>query len=629
MDTKEQEILKLINDAVSFRKTQRDSEYINNMAHYEGLHWNLASYKMESPFIIKSDINHLKNAVDIRLGSLFSNYYYGKLEPQSPYDIEGIEELNILYRNEWNRLKMDDEIEKTIKGAAICDNSYTEFNYDVDNDRITINHIDASRVYLDPSAETINECEYIVVRSQKSKRWLEINKPEWLDKLKNKEEDIDGTTIFDSEKGQIYQGRNYSNKGNNLFQLDTVYCKEVQKEEVEIVTKSGEKLKDEDVRSKITIYYILNNTLVDTNNKYPFTDYPIIPMQWEPQPQSPYGIPLLRGLTVPQKVVNLIESASNNIAMHYTVPSWLVSSESGIDLDDFAKLHNALGMVWEVNGDPKNATFQMPTPQINRDLIAVRNEFVANIKEYAGSTGAYVGNIGTAGSTAQGTADAINRATIIDNAPVKQIEIYVEKLSRMLIKFMTRYYKNKKVYVRQTEENKVNTGAFSTLTVKPKYAKMNYDFTVELASRSKADKNRQYNLMRELYQLQNQYKDPNKVINVTDVVKAAQLDNYNEMFRRYSDMSEEAFAEKADLIIQILTMGQTTTPNGQPLISAEELQQGIIDVLDDNQDLSVVEGIQKKYEEYQTQISELNNQMYARDIRDMENQLVQNEESQL
>ena len=153
---------------------------------------------------------------------------------------------------------------------------------------------------------------------------------------------------------------------------------------------------------------------------------------------------------------------------------------------------------------------------------------------------------------------------------------------------------------------------------------MDYDFTIELATRSKADKNRQYNLMKELYQMQNQYKDPNKVINVTDVVKAAQLDNYNEMFKRYSDMSEEAFAEKADLIIQILTMGQTTTPNGEPLISAEELQQGIIDVLDDNQDLSVVEGIQKKYEQYQTQISELQNQMYARELSDIQNQLAMN-----
>ena len=52
-----------------------------------------------------------------------------------------------------------------------------------------------------------------------------------------------------------------------------------------------------------------------------------------------------------------------------------------------------------------------------------------------------------------------------------------------------------------------------------------YDFTVDLAGRNKNDKNRQYNIMKELYTIQNQYKDPLKVINMTDVVKAANLDN--------------------------------------------------------------------------------------------------------
>ena len=145
--------------------------------------------------------------------------------------------------------------------------------------------------------------------------------------------------------------------------------------------------------------------------------------------------------------------------------------------------------------------------------------------------------------------------------------------------------------------------------MKKEYENMNYDFTVKLASRSKADKNRQYNLIKDLYTIQNQYKEDKKVINVVDLVKAAQLDNYDEMFKRLSDMSEEAFAEKADIIVQIMGIGQTITPNGAPLITAEEMQQGILDVLDDNGDLSVVENIFKTYEDYQTQITQLKGQI--------------------
>ena len=131
-------------------------------------------------------------------------------------------------------------------------------------------------------------------------------------------------------------------------------------------------------------------------------------------------------------------------------------------------------------------------------------------------------------------------------------------------------------------------------------------------------------MIKELYTIQNQYKEDKKVINMADLTKAAQLDNYDEMFKRFSDMSEEAFNEKADLIVQIMNIGGTITPNGSPLITAEEMQQGIIDVLNDDGDLSVVENIFKTYEEYQTAITEMKNKLdtmeQQRRINDVNNQ---------
>ena len=91
-------------------------------------------------------------------------------------------------------------------------------------------------------------------------------------------------------------------------------------------------------------------------------------------------------------------------------------------------------------------------------------------------------------------------------------------------------------------------------------------------------------------------------------------------------MTEEAFAEKADLIVQIMTMAQTTTPNGQPLIPAELVQQGIIDVLDDNNELTTVEQIFDTYEQYETQITQLKQQeqqqAYQQEINSLQNSLV-------
>lgn len=643
-DKKVKELKTLIQDAVDFRRQQRDEEYITNMAHYEGLHWNLASFSDDSPFLLKSDINHLKNAIDLRLGSLYANTYYGELLPQSPEDVDAIEQLNVIYKNEWFRLNVDDIVERVVKDGAILDNGYVELNYDPNaiyggtghkkEGTVTCTYISGANIYLDPSADSIDECDYIVTKLRKTKSWLKRNKPDWYSKLMNKQ--AESGIIDDVNSGYIFTGRDYNSKVSSLYEISTIFKKEPEDVEIEATDEDGNVLYEKDgktkkkekvTRTRVKIYYLCNDVLLEENEDYPFDEFPIIPFQWQEMSQSPYGIPLMRGLTVPQKVANLIESAANNIAMHYTVPTWLVSSESGLDIDEVAKLSAALGMVWKVDGDPSSAIKQLEPPQINKDLIAIKESFVSNIFQYAGATSAYQGVIGTAGSTAEGTLAAIGRATIIDNDPLKQIKKFVEKLSRLLIKFMARYYKDEPIYVRQTDEkNPNNKYTFTEYTLPENAGVLNYDFDVNLASRSKTDKNRQYNLLKDLYQLQQQYKDKNQVINVPDLVKAAQLDNYNEMFKRLSDMSEEAFAEKADLIVQIMTMAQTTTPDGQPLIPAELVQQGIIDVLNDDNSLTTVEEIFKTYEQYETQITNLKQQQqlgqYQDEVNNVQNSMI-------
>ena len=618
----EKKVRQMVRDAVDFRQSTRDQEYINNMAHYEGLHWNLAQNKDESPFLLKSDINHLKNAIDLRLGSLFAESYYGVLEPLSPNDVDSINTLNNLYRNEWVRLNADDRVEAAIKNACIQDNGYTEISFDTGaifggtgtrrEGTIVLRDLSTSDVYLDPRANSIDDCEYMVVKSTKTKNWIKRNKPEWIDKIKSK--NITPTDILGDDEGSIYTGRDYTKSNSHLYVINTVYEKYAKEIDMETVDdETGETTVEPVSITAIRVYYLINDKLIDTDEDYPFDEFPIIPMQWEAEPQSPYGIPLVRGLTVPQKVANLIESAANNIAMHYTIPTWLVSAESGLDINKIAKLSSALGMVWKVNGDVSKAMKQMEYPAVDEQLINIKNSFVTNIQTYAGVTSQYIGNIGTAGSTAEGTNAAINRAVVIDNAPIKQIEKYVEKLSRMIIKFMTRYYKKQTVYIRDTQKQKNGEYNFQEFFIDDNLENINYEFTVKLASRSKSDKNRQYNLLKDLYQTQNQYKDPNKVINVTDLVKAAQLDNFDEMFKRFSDMSEEAFNEKADMIVQIMNIGGTITPNGTPLIPAELMQQGIIDVLNDDGSLDTVQQIFDTYEQYETQLNQLMNTMDAQD----------------
>lgn len=620
-EEKEKELKRLqglIKKSIEFRQQSRDTEYINNEAHYEGLHWQLANMTEDSPFIVKSDINHLKNAVDIRLGSLCASSYYGLLKPLSQDDVEAIEELNVLYRNEWFRLNMDTLIEEAIKKGCIFDNGYIEFGFDTDKivggtnakreGVITANLVETANVYLDPSAESIDDCDFMIKVMKPTVAKLKREFPTWWEKLNNK--NIEGSAAKTNDSGNIFVGRDYTTNQDNIIIVYAVYEKYKTKVQ-ELISKeyvdelTGELIPavyDEIDVTRVKITYVSNDIILETNKDYPFEDFPLIPFQWEKTVQTPYGVPLLRGLTIPQKVANLIESSINNIAIHYTIPTWIISDDSGLDVDDVAKLINALGVVWKVT-DINTAIKQLEPPQVNADIIQMGQTFVGYIKEYAGITGAYQGNIGTAGSTSQGTTDAIGRATIIDNNPINQISKFVEKLTRMLIQFMTRYYQGDTMYIREDLDD--GKYKFKKFTIDDKFENINYDFDVDLASRSKTDKNRQYNLTKEIYQLQNQYKDSKGVINVTDVIKAAQLDNYNEMKNRLDNMKEETLEEKATMIVRLVEIGNTITPNGQPLIDSTTLSDAIMDILDDNNDLSVVEKVMQTYQEYQEQFTQM------------------------
>ena len=613
----------LVNKAVEFRQKSRDTEYINNEAHYEGLHWKLAEVDGDSPFIVKSDINHLKNAVDIRLGSLCASSYYGVLKPLSQEDVETIDELNVLYKNEWYRLNMDTLIDRAIKKGCVFDNGYVEFGFDTDKivggtnakreGVITANLVETANMFLDPSAESIDKCNYMVKSMPLTMSEIERDYPEWYKKLK--ENDVHGSAAKDNNTGNIFAGRDYTSYQDNIVSIYAIYEKYKDTVEIpvqdEIIDETTGAIIQEAIVEKtnvtrIKISYVAGEILLDVNKDYPFEEFPIVPFQWEAAPQTPYGTPLLRGLTIPQKVANLIESSINNIAVHYTIPTWIISDDSGLDVDDVAKLINALGVVWKVT-DINTAIKQLEPPAINADIISMGQTFVGYIKEYAGVTGAYYGDIGTAGSTSQGTTDAIGRATIIDNNPINQISDFVERLTRLLIKFMTRYYQGDTMYIREDlDEGKYD---FRQIEVDDRFQDINFDFDVDLGSRSKTDKNRQYNLMKEIYQLQNQYKDSRGVINVTDVVKAAQLDNYNEMKNRLDNSTEEALEEKASMIVRLVEIGNTITPNGQALIDSTTLSDAIMDVLDDNNDLSVVEQVMQTYQQYQEQFAQLKQQI--------------------
>ena len=77
------------------------------------------------------------------------------------------------------------------------------------------------------------------------------------------------------------------------------------------------------------------------------------------------------------------------------------------------------------------------------------------------------------------------------------------------------------------------------------------------------------------------------------------------MKNRLDNVTEESLQEKASMVVRLVEIGNTITPNGQPLIDSTTLSDAIMDVLDDNNDLSVVEQVMQTYQQYQEQFTQM------------------------
>lgn len=623
------ELMSYISKAVNFRKSNKDDEYLKNMAYYEGLHWQLADLSDEKPFLVKSDINHTKNAVDLRLASLYASDYIGDLSPLSVEDVNKLEKLEIAYTSEWKRLKLDEHIKKCIKLGAILGESYIVLNYDLEkihggtNAKMegtpTVDVLPTTAVYVDPSATSFENADYIICRVRKTKEWIKRNRPDWFAKLKEKS-DHEGGMSTTTESGEIFKGHDYTLEQTNIYILDQIYNKvvrEVEKEitEVKVDPETGEEFEvvigTEMIKAKsVDIHYMINGLLLETNDKYPFPEFPIIQFAWEEMEQSPYCIPLMRGLTTPQKVVNLIESAMNNLAIHFTIPTVLVSDESGLDVKKVAKLSGAAGVVYGVSGEPAKAITYLRPPSIDANLLTMKDSFILNIREYAGVNQAYTGNIGTAGNTTGGAQTAVQRATMVDTLPLTQIEKFVERITKMLIKYIAHYYKGQVYHTRDKKENQ-DGYTFNSFTIEEDWEFMDFDYNIDLSIKTQNDKNRQYQTLLALYQMQNQYKDPVKLINSLDLVKLGELDNYDELFIRYKNMSESQMQEKVNMVMELMQIAQTPKPDGTPLIDSALLQDALVDVLNDDGDLQFATQIFDEYEAYQKQLTAVEGEMNA------------------
>jgi hypothetical protein len=289
---------------------------------------------------------------------------------------------------------------------------------------------------------------------------------------------------------------------------------------------------------------------------------------------SPYGISLMDALLPSQKAINSIEGAIINTALAFAVPSFVVSKDSGLDPQDVARSAGAPGVVYPVEGSVDQAIRPLMQGKVVDDqMLIIKKENEDTIYKLAGVTQQFQGDIGSAGNTAGGTDQAVNRATLIEHNFFSNLEEYIEDLTNIVTNYIIQIYSGQTMYSRGEKQTDGRYN-FNMVNVPEGLEDVEYTFNIDLDITTQFNRERFKELTKELFQMERQYDAPVKVITIKDILKQYNMPNREELIRRYDDIITKDNDSKAAVISEF------TKVTSQFQIDPELVQQAIAEIID-------------------------------------------------
>lgn len=581
---KAKEYVEMYHKAYVFNQDRFDA-YAELMAFFQGNQHLLKKYKTERPWVVNMNTPYATVSIENRVASLLVSDYEGDLMPLAPEDIDVVQALDSAYKREWERMQVDEIIRRSVELSSVVREAYCHIY--VDDKKIhggryskrvgalCAEIIEPSSILIDPSGRDFKKARYIIVQGRISKKEALETYP------KLKALSLQSDSFTPTQRGEIYYDNDYSTSQEDVFTVWNIYVKE---------------------NGKIKKVKLINAIIVK-ESELDIGRIPIAQLRWKKAAQSCYGISLMDQLLSLQKAICAIESAITNTAIAYAAPSMMVSKGSGVDPKMVAKANGAPGVVYSVNGNLDNAMRPVVPPKIQDEILSIKQDFEAKIKEISGNTNQFLGNIGTAANTAGGAQVAVERAKIIETNTINNLEEYVEDIVNIIIEFMMKLYPNSELTYNRGK-NGEGLYVFDKIKMpsKKELKDLEYTFYVELDKKSQYSKEQQRQNLMDLFQFERQYDTSVKTVTVADIIKNSDIENKDEIIARYNDLTKQDAETKAETIEKIVNIGtQMGIPQELITQSVAEIIAGNDDTPATDQVMQMIEqGFQNQMEQAQT-----------------------------
>lgn len=527
--------------------TQRFTDYEENMAFYEGKQNFLSSYTGEKPWVVDINTVYAADAIDIRVSSLLANDYKGEIEPLSIEDVVSVNNLNSAYSNFWDEMNMDNHITEAITTAAIVRESYTHIIFENQRTgsgsrqrkgKLVPYSLDTASVLIDPNARSLKEADYVIVRGRITPQKVMDQYPEYDFDMRGR-----SSQFSPYERGEIAIEGGFTNEQEDVLTQLIIYE----------IKNNGKK------NQELYKTVLIEDQIVEPTKKMKTSLLPIAQLRWLKKHNSPYGMSLMDRLLAQQKAVNAAESAIINTALQFAAPSLVVNVDSGLDPNDVALSAGMPAAVYPVSGvQIDNAIRPLFSGKaVDQTMLQIKDRTVDTIYQIAGITQEFKGTLGSAGNTSGGANMVVQRAKIIEQKVLANIEEFVEDLSHIIVEFISKVFEGETIYTR-SEKKADGQFDFNRIEV-PKIDAKNfqYTFSVNLDVKTPYSKDQNKQLMLELFQMERQYNQGEPIItNVLDVMKQYNVPEREELMYRYKEMMTKDNQNKAQVITELVAAAE-------------------------------------------------------------------------
>lgn len=588
---KSKKFIRMYDKAYHFNQ-ERFEAYAELMAFYQGNQHLLKKYKSERPWVVNMNTPYATASIENRVASLLVSDYEGDLLPLSPEDVDIVETLDSVYKREWERMKVDNVVRSCVEMAAVVREAYCHIS--VDDKKIhggryskqvgalKADIIEPSRVLIDPTARNLKDANYVIILGRISKKEAMHTYP------KIKALSLQSDNYTPQQRGEVYYDNDYTTEQEDVFTVWNVYVKD---------------------NGKIKKTKLINSIIV-FEKELDISHFPIAQLRWKKAAQSCYGISLMDQLLSLQKAVCAIESAITNTAIAYAAPSMMVRKGCGVDPKVVAKANGAPGVVYAVDGNLENALRPVVPPKIQDEILSIKQDFEAKIKEISGNTNQFLGNIGTAANTAGGAQVAVERAKIIETNTINNIEEFIEDLVNIIIEFMIKIYPNAELTY-NAGKNGSGQYVFDKIKMpnKKELKDLEYTFYVELDKKSQYSKDQQKQDLLDLFQFERQYNTGVKTITVADIIKNSNIENKDEIIERYNSLTRQDAETKATTIEKIVTVGAELG------IDTNLITQSLTEIIGNADETPATDEVMKLFEQgFQSQVQQAEQASNAQNI---------------